>query len=419
MSEPVVIVGAGMAGLACGVHLQDRGVPVRILEASPRVGGVVWTDEVDGFLLDNGFHVVLTGFPESRKVLDLDALEIQPFHPGAVVRTTSGFERIADPIRAWRDIPRTLSASTVTWGDGLRVLRLLADVVRASPEEILTRPATTTAEALRRRGFSTALVEGFLRPFFRGVFLERELETSSRLFEFIFRSFAVGRIGLPARGMGAVPASLAARLAPGVLQLEAPVREASAEGVVLESGHQVGASAVVIATDAGTAGRLAPELPARGANAVTTFYFDAARSPVGGPHLVLNGSGEGLVDHLCVPSDVAPAYAPPGRSLVSVNLVGRRQPPDDALRDACVEELVGWYGAEVRDWRPVGTVHLPEALPDQAPDATEPMTRAVRLGPGRFVCGGHRESATLGGALRSGRRAAQAVLAERGGPPGA
>ncbi len=111
--------------------------------------------------------------------------------------------------------------------------------------------------------------------------------------------------------------------------------------------------------------------------------------------------------------------APPGRSLVSVNLVGRRQPPDDALRDACVEELVGWYGAEVRDWRPVGTVHLPEALPDQAPDATEPMTRAVRLGPGRFVCGGHRESATLGGALRSGRRAAQAVLAERGGPPGA
>lgn len=415
MSQPVVIVGAGMAGLACAVHLQAQDVPVKVFEATPRIGGVVWTDEVDGFLLDNGFHVLLTGFPESRKVLDLAALDIRSFHPGAIVRTASAFERIADPLRAWRDIPSTLSASTVRWGDALRVVRLLADVVRASPEELLTRPATTTAESLRRRGFSASLIDGFFRPFFRGVFLERDLETSSRLFEFIFRSFAVGGIGLPARGMGAVPASLVARLAPGTVELEAPVREVGSDGVLLESGKEIPASAVVVATDARAAAGLAPEIPARGANPVTTFYFDAPSSPVRGPHLVLNGSGEGLVDHLCVPSDVAPGYAPKGRALVSVNLVGRSESPDDALRDRCVDELVDWYGPEVRSWRPLRTVHLPEALPDQSPAETEPMTRPVRLGAGRFVCGGHRESSTLGGALRSGRRAAAGVLAERQG----
>ncbi len=407
---PVVIVGAGVAGLACARQLHRAGQSVQVLEASERPGGVVWTEERDGFLLDNGFHVVLTGFPESRRQLDLEGLHLQPFHPGAVLRTARGFERVSDPLRAPRDLVRTLRSSPVSLADGLPLLRLLLDVSRASPEELLTRPATTTAERLVERGFGPRLIESFFRPFFRGVFLERELATTSRLFEFIFRAFARAPIALPADGMRAVPQALLADLPPGTVRFGSPVVAVDEAGVRLEGGERLQAAAVVVATDEVAASRLLPEVKARPTNAVTTFYYATGRSPVGGPYLVLNGTDEGPVDHLCVPSDVAPGYAPPGRSLVSVNLVGRHEPPDEDLEAACRTQLEGWFGPGVRGWQGLGSVHLPAALPSQRPDETEPMTRPVTLGGGRFVCGGHRESATLGGTLRSGRRAATAVL---------
>ncbi len=380
-----------------------------MLEASDRVGGVIRTEERDGFLLDNGFHVVLAGFPETRAMLGDFVSNLRRFRPGAILRVGSGFERVADPLRAPGELLRTLTASSATVADGLRMLRLRADVIGKSPEEIFTRPATTTAEALRARGFSQPLIDHFLHPFFRGVFLDRELLTSSRIFEFVFRSFAVGDIGLPEHGVGALPRALEAKLQTGTVELESKVTSVTREGVVLANGDRIEADAVVVATAEHHAAELLEEVTARPPCTVTTFYYAADRSPIGAPYLVLNGSGEGPIDHLCVPSDVAPSYAPPGRALVSVNLVGGERPDGGAVEGRCRDQLVDWYGSAARDWTLLDTVHLDWALPSQAPEQTEPMTRSVALADGLFVCGGHRESATVGGSLRSGRRAAAAA----------
>ena len=87
--------------------------------------------------------------------------------------------------------------------------------------------------ALRKRGFSDALVEGFFRPFLGGVFLDPELQPSSASLDFLFRMFARGDAALPAAGMGAIGAQLAAGLAPGTLRLRAPVARVERFGVVL------------------------------------------------------------------------------------------------------------------------------------------------------------------------------------------
>lgn len=67
-AREVIVVGAGLSGLAAARKLGDAGVPVRILEASDGVGGRVRSDVLDGFILDRGFQVFIEGYPEQKKL---------------------------------------------------------------------------------------------------------------------------------------------------------------------------------------------------------------------------------------------------------------------------------------------------------------------------------------------------------------
>ena len=407
---PVIIVGGGVAGLACAIHLQRRGVPTRVLEAHDCVGGVLRTDLVDGFRLDRGFQVVLTAYPEVQAMLDLPALELRPFHPGALVRKGGRLRRVGDPTRRPLDAFETLRSGIVSPFDAWRVLRLRAAARSGDLEGLMRRPNHSTREHLERLGFSPTVIDGFLQPFFRGVFLEPALATSSRVFELIFRTFSSGPIALPAEGIGAVPAQLAARLSPGTIETGVRVRATTADGVTLEDGSTRAAAAVVVATEAHEAGRLLPALPVPPSHDVTTIAFDAPAPPVRGPWLILNADDPGPVSHLCVSSEVTPGAAPSGRALVSVTVLGTAAA---GIADAVRAQLAGWFpGAE--DWRVLRTLDYRQAIPRQTPEDMEPATRPVALPDGRFVCGGHRETSSLGGSLRSGRRAAAAVARQLG-----
>jgi phytoene dehydrogenase-like protein len=407
----VVVVGAGLAGLCCALDLTRRGVPVSLLEASDAPGGALRTDSVQGFLLDRGFQAFQTAYPEARCRLDYAALRLHAFRPGALVRWRGRLRRLGDPFRAPREAWATLRSGIPTLGDAVRVARLRRELARASLEEILTRPGRAGVDALRRRGFSERMIRGFFQPLFRGVFLEPELATSSRLLEFAFRMFATGPVCLPAAGMGAIPAQLAARLPPGVLRLRARVASVDDDGATLESGERVAARAVVVAASHPEARRLLPELPPIASNAVTTLSFDAPTPPVAEPILVLNGDESGPVSHLCVPSQVAPEYGPKRHALVSVSVLGVPQADDEHLAARVRDQLRGWFGSEVESWRLLRADRLPDALPRQTPERFDPATRPARVSGARFVCGAHREAASIGGAMRSGRRAARAVLA--------
>jgi phytoene dehydrogenase-like protein len=408
MSEPVAIVGAGVSGLACAIHLSEAGVPVQVFEASGEVGGRVRTDLVDGFRIDRGFQVLPTAYPEVQAMLDLGALALGRFTPGALVRRRGRFARFLDPARSLRELPRTLGSGVMPLADQLRVLALRRSVMRGSLAELYARPERPALAWLRERGFGEEAIAQFFRPFFSGIFLERELESSSRLLEFAFRSFALGDATLPAEGMAAIPRQLAARLPAGALRTHAPVEEIE-DGALHVGGERIEAEAIVVATDGESARRFVPALPVMRHRATACLSFAADADPVGEPVLVLDAEPSGPVNHLCVPSAVAPSYAPPGQALVSASVIGDPGESDAALERAARVQLAGWFGAAVAGWRLLRIDRVARALPRQPVGWLEPVERPVQLGPRLFVCGDHRDMGSLHGALRAGRRAAYAV----------
>ncbi len=415
-SHDVIVVGGGLAGLSAAVVLHQAGRSVRVLERSDRVGGRVRTDVVDGFRLDRGFQVFLDSYPTARQFLDLEALDLKPFTSGALIVTGDGLARMADPWREPRSAMETMAAPIGTVQDKLKVAALRGSVMLGSPEALLRKTDGSTMAGLKERGFSDPFIDQFFRPFYGGVFLDPDLETSRRLFEFTFHMFARGRACVPALGMEEIPRQLADRLPEGAVQTDARVTAASRDSVTLQSGEVLGAGDVILAVDAPNLGSLlasvgqdpsaAGELPpSRGA---TCFYFVAEAAPVREPTLVLNGTGEGPVNNLAVMSEVSPAYSPDGRALIAAVALDGGVPgatEADRVREGCA----AWF-PEAADWEFLASYPIPHALPAQPEGALEPPSRTRRLPNGLIVAGDHAETASIQGAMESGLKAARIVL---------
>ncbi len=395
----VVVVGAGLAGLACARRLVAAGVGVSVVEAGDAVGGRVRTDRVDGMLLDRGFQVHNTGYPEAVRVLDHAALDLRRFSAGALVRVGDRLHRVGDPRRTPTWAPATTLAPIGSLQDKARIALLAAQAGLRSPDALLSRPETTTYEALRARGLSDEVVDRFFRPFLSGVFLEDQLETSSRFFDLVWRSFVRGSQCVPSAGMQAIPEQLATGLD---VRLEHPAEQVRA-GSVLVAGDHLAPRAVVVAAAAPDAGRLLPGLDVPAQRSVTTHYHLAPEPPVAPPAIVLDGEASGPVANTVVLTNAAPSYAP-GRVLVSSSVVH-----GDASEPVVRAHLARLYGVDTGAWEHVAAYEVRAALPSQAPPMGR-FVKAVRLEPGLYVCGDHRDSASIQGALVSGRRAADAVL---------
>lgn len=412
----VVVIGGGLAGLTCARHLYERGLDVQVLEASDRVGGRVRTETVDGFRLDRGFQVLLTAYPETQRELDYDALDLHAFYDGALVRYNGRFHRISDPTRDPWNAFRTLVSPIGTPADKIRVLRLRRFLSRKSIPQLLERTERTTLEALREQwGFSSAMIDRFFRPFLGGIFLDRELRASSRMFEFVFKMFAEGRTVLPAGGIEQIPKQMHRPLPDGAVQVNTPVEAVDGQTVTLRDGETRQAPHIVVATEAPEADRLIGGVTPTEGRSTMCLYYAAPTSPLEEPILVLNGDGVGPINNLAVPSDVAPGYAPGDRrdqALVAAVVVGA--PPEDreALERSVREQLLSWFGLEVGGWTHLRTQHISYALPDQKPPFLSPPARSVRRRSGLYIAGDHRRTASLNGAIAAGRAAADAVWAD-------
>jgi phytoene dehydrogenase-like protein len=407
----VLVVGAGLTGLACARELLRHGRSVRVLEAADAVGGRIRTEVHEGYRLDRGFQVLQTAYPEAISALDLRALDLRPFVPGALIRCEGRFHRIADPWRQPLTALGTLFSPVGSFADKLRMALLRHQVLTASVDQIYARPETTTGDFLRQRGFSDAIIERFFRPFLAGVFFDPTLSVSSRAFEFCFRAFAAGDSAVPATGMGAIPAQLAAALPPDTVRTGARVAALSAGGVTLESGERVAARNVVVATDGASTARLLGDKTLPGTRGGTTLYFAAASAPIAEPILVLDATGRGPVNSLVVPTLLSPAYAPAGASLIAVTVLGIPTLDDAALEAAVRVQLRDWFGGVVDGWRHLKTFRIPDALPLQTPPVANPRHHQARRGDDLYVCGEYGNAPTINWALYSGRRAAEALIA--------
>ena len=413
----VIIIGAGLAGLCCARRLVESGVRVTILEASDGVGGRIRTDVVDGFRLDRGFQVMLTAYPEARRVLDYKALELKPFYSGSLVRVGQQWHRMADPwhepVAALRSFPNPVGSKWDKVKAGLLSLR----VTSGTPASIAKRLEVPMHEYLERR-FSTVMTERFFRPFFAGVLLDRELDASSRWFESLYRLFSTGQTVVPALGMEEIPRQLAEALPRGTLRLDSKVEALYADRQVvrLAGGGQITARAVVVATDGNAAaaltGRLLPPIEFR---MVRSWWFAALAPSHPEPILYLNGNGVGPINNAVWMSNVSRDYAPMGQALLNVTTLPGMDDWDDEL--AVRRQLRDWFGPITDDWRLLREQLIPQALPVPAQLAPRFEGRPARLAYGLFVAGDHHATASINGAMVSGRRAAEAVLEEFAATP--
>lgn len=409
MTHDVVVVGAGLAGLAAARQLSVHGADVVVLEASDDVGGRVRTDRVDGLLLDRGFQLYNPSYPEASRVLDHEALRLCGFVPGVIAATSTGPVRLGDPRRRPAWAPDALSRRSGRLSGKLRFALYAWRASRTPAAFLETSTDFSSDVALRSAGVDDAFLETVLRPFLAGVFLEERLDTSRRFLDLVLTSMVKGTPSVPSAGMQAIPEQVRDALPGGTVRTGVRARSITAGRVDTDAGVVEG-RCVIVATDPPTAAELLPGLQVPAGRAVTTWYYLADCDPAsltgGDPVLVVDGQRRGPVINTVVLTHAAPSYASGGRVLVSASALGEH--------DAGAEQLVRHhlsllYGVRTAGWENVATYGIPYALPAM----TVPLTvrQPVSLGEWLFVAGDHRDTASIQGAMVSGRRAADAVLA--------
>ena len=406
MSE-VLIVGAGLAGLTCARRLRAAGVEAKILEAGDAVGGRVRTDKVDGFLIDRGFQVLLTAYPDARRWLDYDALKLCRFHPGASVWVEGKWNRVADPRRRWSDLLASLVADIGTTGDKLKVLKWAVEANAGDPIYVFADEEETSLARLRRRGFSERMIDRFWRPWLSGIFLEPNLETSSRMLEFVFEMFTRGDTAVPEAGMQAIPEQLAAGLGADQIQLNCPVVRWDQGKVWDGSGQVHTADHIVLAVDASAAGILADVDAKSTWRSARALYFSASEAPVKNPLLMLNGAGDGVINHLSILSAVNPKCAPEGQELIMAGIRPGGALDTTELEAAARSQLHDWFGTQTREWRLLRHSHVLKALPARS-SVAPPVVRPVAMG--LWNCGDYLTTPSIQGAMESGSMVAEAIL---------
>jgi len=404
--DPVLIVGGGLAGLACAGALEAKGVPYRLFEASDRVGGRVRTDVVEGFRLDRGFQVHFPAYPHARQALGDADLDLRPWRNGAIVWDGRRLRTLD------RDRPFLTVWDGLLGARDLARLGLLATQALAQPVEVLRALSDTTTQAeLERRGFSERAITRFLRPFFGGVFVDLPLGVSRRQFLFVMKMLAQSPACSPNLGMEAIPRALAARVPTSRVETQTAVDELLTTGGRVD-GVRIGnerlpASSVVLATDADVAQSLSGLPLARGWLGSVGVWFESERAVCDDPYIVLNGTGRGRVNEVVPISNCAPGRAPEGRHLLCAVVVGVPQEPDDALVESVRAEIRAWF-PDAGAMRFLRLDRIPRHQLAQPPGFDAPLPTAP---PGLILAGEMATNCSIDGSIESGLRAAEAVAA--------
>lgn len=411
MSKPVVVVGGGLAGIVCARRLNRAGVPVQLLESEDSLGGRLRTAEVDGFKIDRGFQVFFTAYPHVKIEIDWRKLNLGFFVPGCSVWDGKRFHEVRND-----DELAMLFSSWLPMQDKMRLLGFNGEMKKLEYRDIWAEEDLSASESLLQAGFTQKFLDRFARPFFGGIFLDRSLQVSSRMFRFVWKMLMEGRIGLPSEGMQAIPKMIASDIPDSVIRLGSKVTElvrsgAEVVGVKLASGEVIEAQAVVLATEAPAASRLSGMPAPKGCLSSATVSFDAPEPVSTEPILMLNGPGWGQVSHLVDSSLAAPSYAPKGRHLMTATVLGATQGDDLAFARSVQAELKSWLPkANVEGWRPLRVDRIHYAQMPQPVGFMEALPSEATKTAGLFFAGEFTTYSSIDGAVLSGQRAADAVF---------
>ncbi|WP_224447458.1 NAD(P)/FAD-dependent oxidoreductase [Haloprofundus salilacus] len=418
----VAVVGAGLAGLIAARRLADSGFDVTVYEEREEVGGRVRTEREDGYTFDRGFQVLFTAYPAVRRELDLGALNLRTFSPGAVIARPGKRSVLSDPFREPSALADSLRNDEVTLWDKARTLALRQHVGSRRESDFFTGPEPSIREYLDEWGFSDDYVENFVAPFYGGITLDRSLGTSKSVFEYTFRSLSRGKIAVPAAGMQAIPEQLAAkareagaeiRLGASVSVVDAADEDDSASVTV--DGEHVEAEAVVVATDPRTARDLTgvESIPTEGTGCVTQYYAIRGGASLGTGRKLLLNAGDATPNTVVPLSEVAPEYAPENAVFLNATFLGEnaQNADEEALFERTLEELAAWYPDRTFDGlRLLKTTRVPFAQFAQPPGIHERLPDADDPDGWVYLAGDYTEWSSIQGAMESGRKAARAVV---------
>jgi len=421
-STSVAVVGAGVAGLVAARHLADAGADVTVFERREEVGGRVRTHREDGFTIDRGFQVLFTAYPAVRRELDLGALDLQAFSPGAVIARPGERSVLSDPLRDPFSLTDSLFNREVTTTDKLRTLALRQHVGSRDERDIFASPDAPIDDYLRDWGFSEQYIDNFVAPFYGGITLDRSLSTSKRVFEYTFKAMSEGKIALPADGMAAVPAQLAdhARDSGATVHLDEAVAAVSAadDSVTVETdARTVDADTVVVAADPRTARRLTgvASIPTTARSSTTLYCALPDDVPLDDNRKIHLNAADDRPNIVVPLSSVAPSYAPDDRTLLAATFLGGDALDVDerTLLESTRDALAAWYPERL--FGGLDAIHTeriefaqfaqPPGVHDDLPDTRDPA------GP-VYLAGDYTAWSSIQGAMRSGREAAEAVVAD-------
>lgn len=404
-----LIIGGGLAGLsAAGVlHRDDR--EVLILEASDEVGGRVRTDLVEGFKLDRGFQVLLTAYPELNKHLDLDALDLQLFEPGALIFRDGHFDQLVDPFRRPTALPRALASSSLTLKDKILLLSLRRRLARMTATSWSRSSDTSIETKFMEIGFSDTAIRQFFFPLLSGIQLTQKLEGSGRLGFLILRTLFSGDAAVPAGGMAQIPRQLAGTLPPGTIHTSCSVERIEGQTIFASDGQKYRPKTLIMATDGPTATQLLG-IPLKESRPQSCAYFAAPTAPSSSRAILLNGESRGPARNVAVLTNVAPSYGPKNCALIAVVLPGAYEPN---CADLVKPQMRLWFGEQVDNWQHLRTYTIAHGQP--VFEVGSSMRSPNHLGDNRFICGDHRDTPSIQGALVSGRRLAEDLIGLRSG----
>lgn len=402
----IYIVGAGVSGLIAARVLEDNGYSSVVIEATDRVGGRVKTDVINGFQLDHGFQVLLTAYPEAQRYLDFELLDLQKLLPGACIFKNRKQKVIGDPLKEMTLLLPTLFSGIGGISDKLKILKLNNYLKKKSISAIFSDKGQSTYSYLTDYGFSNEIISDFFKPFFSGIFLESQLDTSSRMFEFVYKMFGEGDVAIPKAGIEAIPNQLFQNLQHTTFKFNTKVADIKEGVITLADGTSIESHFTIIATDASKLVSNSKNLSVDW-KSCDTLYFEAERRAIRKKLIGLIVKEGSLINNIFYHTSLE-TIAKPNKELLSVTIIDNQNLSNEILIERVERELNELCGIDSCQF--VKQYSIPMALPKLNDPKCEMLPSETCLTPSLFLAGDTLLNGSLNAAMTSGERAARGVI---------